>query len=225
MTTWIILRAAGIAAYLMLFASVAWGVVATTSAMGKRVPKATAVAVHQFVSTVALLFLGIHLGGLLLDRFVPFRPLDMLIPLHSSFRPAAVASGIVAMYAMVVVLVSSWTRKQIGTKVWRALHVLAAPAFTMSMIHGVMAGTDTVRPWMWLTYLVTGSIVLFLVVVRGLTVGIRAARAARPETARPQISPADLRAREAGAHPPGAPASGGPTGAPRAHGTIGLMLT
>lgn len=185
MTTWIILRAAGIGAYLMLFLSVAWGLVGTTSILGKKVSKATAVAVHQFMSTVALLLLGVHLAGVLMDRFVPFRPLDVLVPLHASYQPVAVVFGIAAMYSLVTVLVTSWMRKRIGTKWWRRLHLLAAPTFALSMVHGVFTGTDTTRPWMWWTYVSTGGIVLFLIVVRGLTAGLGPQRAAVPARARP----------------------------------------
>ena len=39
MTTWIVLRAAGIGAYLMLFFSVAFGLVATSAPFGKRIAK------------------------------------------------------------------------------------------------------------------------------------------------------------------------------------------
>jgi hypothetical protein len=51
----------------------------------------------------------------------------------------------------------------------------------------VFAGTDTVRPAMWWTYVATGLIVVFLLVVRGLTAGYRPERAPRPEhLARPE---------------------------------------
>jgi DMSO/TMAO reductase YedYZ heme-binding membrane subunit len=180
MTTWIVLRAAGIGAYLMLFASVAWGMVGTTSVMGKRVAKATAIAVHQLVATVAIVLLAVHLGGLLVDRFVPFGVADVLIPLYASYRSVPVAFGVVAMYAMVIVLASSWTRKHLSTKVWRRIHLLAVPAFLLSMVHGVFAGTDTVHPWMWWIYVATGGLVMFLLIVRGLTAGLRPVRAAHP---------------------------------------------
>ena len=45
MVTWIVLRAAGIAAYLMLWATVTWGLIGTTSLVGKRVARATGRAV------------------------------------------------------------------------------------------------------------------------------------------------------------------------------------
>jgi methionine sulfoxide reductase heme-binding subunit len=198
MTTWILLRAAGIGAYMLLFLSVAWGLIGTTSVFGPRVPKATAVTVHQFLSTAALLLLGAHVGLLLVDSFMPFRLLDVLVPLHASFHPAATAFGVLAMYAMVTVLASSWLRRRVGPTWWRRLHLLAPPAFVLAMVHGVFAGTDSVRPWMWWLYVVTGLSILFLVIVRGLTAGQRPERhqlagarpARQPRTAPSAQSPA-----------------------------------
>lgn len=179
MTTWVILRSAGIGAYLMLFLSVAWGLVGTSGALGRRVSKASAVSIHQFFSTCGLLLLGIHVGGLLVDPFQPFTAAKVLVPGAASYRPFATALGVIAMYATVVVLVTSWLRKRIGTTWWRRFHLLAVPAFVLSLAHGVFSGTDSTRPWMWWMYPVTGSVVVFLVVLRGLTAGYRPERRAR----------------------------------------------
>jgi predicted ferric reductase len=188
MRTWVILRSAGIGAYLMVFLSVAWGLVATSSALGRRVSKASAVLIHQFFSTCGLLLLGIHVGGLLVDSFMPFGAAEILIPGAASYRPAATAFGVIAMYATVVVLVTSWIRKRIGTTWWRRMHLLAVPAFVLSLAHGVFSGTDSTRPWMWWMYVVTGSTVVFLVVLRGLTAGNRPEREVRHVMTR-QVAP------------------------------------
>jgi len=200
--TWILLRAAGIGAYLMLFMTVSWGLVATTSVVAKRISKASAISAHQFMATVALVLLTVHIGGVVLDHFVPFGPLDVLVPMRVTFRPLAVAFGIVGMYLAVLVLVSSWLRKHVGTKWWRRLHTLAVPAFGLSMVHGIFTGTDTIRPWMWWLYVATGGVVLFLMLVRALTYGVRPARAGPPPrgaeggTVRPPQGPAVVRVGE-----------------------------
>jgi predicted ferric reductase len=100
---------------------------------------------------------------------VKFRPLDLLVPMHSSYKPLAVAVGVVGMYAMVFILVASWIRKGLPTKVWRATHIATVPTFTVAMLHGIFAGTDTTRPVMWGLYLATGLTILFLTIVRALT--------------------------------------------------------
>lgn len=183
MTTWIALRAAGIGAYLMLFLSVTWGLVSTTAPLGTRVSKRSAALVHQFMATCGLVLLALHLGGLLVDTFVPFSAADLVLPLRSTYRPVAVAIGVVAMYLLVFVTVASWLRKPIGTRWWRRTHLLAVPTFTLAMLHGVFAGSDTTRPVMWWTYVATGLIVVFLVVLRALTVGLRPERRPAPQHA------------------------------------------
>lgn len=177
MTMWILLRAAGIGAYVMLFLSVAWGLASTTSVFGKRISKASATTVHQFMATCGLFLLAAHVGVLLADSFMPFSIADVTIPMASPYRPVAIAFGIVAMYATVFVIVTSWMRKRIGTTWWRRTHLLAVPTFVLSLVHGVFAGTDSIRPAMWWTYLGTGLLVLFLLVVRALTAGYRPERA------------------------------------------------
>lgn len=119
------------------------------------------------------------MGGLLVDPFMPFGPAEILVPGAASYRPAATAFGVIAMYATVVVLVTSWIRKRIGATWWRRMHLLAAPAFVLSLAHGIFSGSDTTRTWMWRMYVVTGSAVVFLVVLRGITAGQRPERAVR----------------------------------------------
>jgi sulfoxide reductase heme-binding subunit YedZ len=182
-TTWILLRAAGVGAYVMLFMAVAWGLVATTAVVTKRVSKPAANMFHQFVATTGLVLLGVHLGILLIDAYMPFHILDLLVPMRSTFRPIAITAGVLAMYATVAVMVSSWVRKKLSTKVWRSIHLLAVPAFTLALAHGVFSGTDTQRWWMWGMYALTGLIVVFLVIVRGLSYGYRPPRPAPPERA------------------------------------------
>lgn len=182
MTNWILLRAAGIGAYVMLFLSVAWGLASTTAPFGKRVSKASAATIHQFMATCGLMLVGIHVGGLLVDTFMPFDLADVTIPGASAYRPVATGLGVVAMYASVFIVVTSWMRKSIGTTWWRRTHLLAVPTFVLSMLHGIFAGTDSRRPWMWWTYVGTGLVVVFLVLLRGFTVGYRPERVARPAT-------------------------------------------
>ena len=184
MTNWNLLRAAGIGAYLMLYLSVAWGLVATTSIVTKRVSKVSSNLFHQFVATTGLVLLAVHLALLLIDGFMPFAPLDLILPLRSAYRPIPIALGIAAMFAMVAIMVSSWLRKPIGVRLWRAIHLAAVPAFALALGHGVFAGTDTNRPWMAAMYAFTGLSVVFLTIVRGLTYGYRLPRAERPVPAR-----------------------------------------
>jgi len=189
MMTWILLRAAGIGAYVALWMSVAWGLVATTGIVKRRISKPAANAFHAFVATVGLTLLAVHIVLLVIDAYMPFAVLDVLIPMRSTFRPLALTAGVVSMYAVVIIMVSSWSRSKMSTRLWRSIHLLAVPAFVLALLHGVFAGTDTQRPWMVALYGTTGILTFFLVIVRGLTADYRPARppararAPRPDTA------------------------------------------
>jgi DMSO/TMAO reductase YedYZ heme-binding membrane subunit len=99
----------------------------------------------------------------------------------------AVAFGITAMYLCVVVLLTTWAKKRLGTTWWRRFHLASVPAFTVAMVHGIWTGTDSVQPLVWWMYMVTGAFVLFLVLVRGLTARERPAKRAPKERTLPVV--------------------------------------
>jgi methionine sulfoxide reductase heme-binding subunit len=171
-TTWILLRAAGIGAYVALFLSVAWGLAGSASLTPRWVSKPAANVFHAAVGSTGLVLLVVHLALLLVHRFVPFDLLDLLIPMRSSFRPVAIALGVLSMYAMVAVAVTSWLRRRVGSVWWRRTHLLAIPSFALSLLHGLLAGTDSRQAWMLALYGVSAAVVLFLIVVRSLTVRV-----------------------------------------------------
>jgi methionine sulfoxide reductase heme-binding subunit len=181
--TWLLARSAGIGAYLMLYLSVAWGLLSTTSLVTSRISKRSSIAFHGTVASAGLALLSLHLVALLLDAYVPFDVLDLVVPARATYRPFATGLGVVAMYGMVVVLATSWARKPLRPAVWRAIHLLAVPAFALALLHGILAGSDAARAGMSIVYWSTGSSVLFLVIVRGLTA--RPPRSARTPSPRP----------------------------------------
>jgi len=98
----------------------------------------------------------------------------------------AVALGVFALYACVLVLLTSWVRKGIGTVWWRRFHLLATPAFLLALMHGMLAGTDSTRLWLWWTYLDTALVVVFLLLVRALTDARPAPRERNQAASRPR---------------------------------------
>ena len=188
MTLWILLRAAGIGAYVALFLAVVWGLISSTGVVTRRVSKPAGNHFHAVMGAAGLTLLAIHIVLLVLHDYMPFDPLDVLIPLRAPYRPVSVALGIVAMYAMVLIVTSSWIKKHLPKRAWRGIHLLALPAFMLVLLHGVFAGTDTQRPGMLVLYGGSGIVVLFLVLVRALTYGFRPPRPDPPGRVDPAAS-------------------------------------
>ena len=100
--------------------------------------------------------------------------------------------GIGAMVLMAVALLTSWFRKQVKPTWWRRFHSLSVPAFSLALAHGFMTGTDSPRPTMFWFYLATTAILLFLVLLRAMTAGMRAVRRTATPAAVPLRLVADL---------------------------------
>jgi methionine sulfoxide reductase heme-binding subunit len=177
---WYISRAAGLSAYLMLFLNVVLGLAVNTRIMDALVARWRSFDLHEFTALLAMGLLAIHALALLGDQYIGFSLPQLLVPLGLPYRPFWTAMGIFAMYLLVVITASSYMRKQLSYKAWRAIHYLSFGAFVMAMGHGIFAGTDTTMPWAQGMYLSTGVIVLLLTIRRFST-------AKKKATVRPSV--------------------------------------
>lgn len=176
---WVTSRAAGVTAFLALTLDAVFGLFVSTGAADRLVPRARSVDIHRWLSTVALTMTGVHAIALIGDRFVRFDALDLLLPFFSSYRPAAVAVGVLAAYGALLVHASFSLRRRIGTRIWRKLHYLSFFVFAAALIHGLLAGSDSSSLGMQALYVSSATVVAALGVYRAFS-----ARAARPEMRR-----------------------------------------
>ncbi|MBK9035388.1 MAG: ferric reductase-like transmembrane domain-containing protein [Myxococcales bacterium] len=175
---WVAARAAGVTALVALTLDALAGLVLSTGALDRWLARARSIELHQTLSRFALGLTAGHVLLLLADGYIRYDLFDALVPGVSSYRPWAVAAGIVAAYLAVVVHVSFGWRARLGTRTWRRLHYLSFAVLIGALGHGLAAGTDTGRPGLRALYVVLAGSVAALVAVRALT-AIRA-RAARP---------------------------------------------
>lgn len=165
-SAWLLSRAAGVTAYLALALDVIFGLLVSTRAADRWIPRGRTVELHRWLSTVALSLTGVHAVALLADRFIRFDVLDLLVPFVSSYRSLAVGLGVLAAYAALLVHASFGWRKRLGPRTWRRLHALSFAAFAGALVHGLLAGSDRGAPAVQLLYAVTGGTVVALVALR-----------------------------------------------------------
>jgi DMSO/TMAO reductase YedYZ heme-binding membrane subunit len=156
---WYVSRASGIVAWLLLTATVIWGIVLADGLLKRRA--AWLLDMHRWLGGLTVVFLGVHLVSLLADSYVQFGPLDILVPFASQWRPAAVALGIIAFWLVIAVAVTSLAVKRLPRRWWRGVHLASYATFWLTSIHGALAGTDASRP----LYITTSSVALVAVVV------------------------------------------------------------
>lgn len=151
-TFWILARSAGLTAYLLLTASMVAGLTLKSRVLGKAIRPAAITDVHKTLAVAGLGALALHGVALVLDATVEVTPLALLVPGLVDYRTWWVGVGVVAGELMAIVTASFWVRKRIGTRVWRRLHWAAYAAFLLATGHGLMAGSDSDRPWAMAIY-------------------------------------------------------------------------
>ncbi|MCA9825606.1 MAG: ferric reductase-like transmembrane domain-containing protein [Dehalococcoidia bacterium] len=164
--TWDFTRATGFVGYILLWLSVSGGMVTGFRGVPAPFKGGRWVELHRMISILSLAFVGAHMVGLLLDPWVSFSPVDILVPFWSPYRAFWVGLGTISFWLLIVVLVSTFLFSRLGWKRWRLLHMLSYPAFLMAFVHGVMAGTDSGSTLAVALYATTAATVAALSVFR-----------------------------------------------------------
>ena len=175
---WYTARAAGIVAWALLAASVVWGLWLSGRVRPFGVRPAWVLDLHRFLGGLATIFVGVHVLAILADSYTSFGLSDALVPFASSWHPLAVAWGVVGMYLMLAVELTSLARKHLPNRIWRAIHMSAFPLYTFATIHYLSAGTDATNPISLAAIAVATGCIVTLTVRRVSEMRARAARRA-----------------------------------------------
>ncbi|MEI7619309.1 MAG: ferric reductase-like transmembrane domain-containing protein [Actinomycetota bacterium] len=173
-TWWYLSRGSGIVAWVMLAATNLWGILLVTRMLKPVDRPAWLLDLHRWLAALTVITTAVHLGGLVADNYAHFGWREIALPqaCHRECWPsgaskaAAVTWGVIALYIIIVVQVSSLMMRKLPRKVWHGIHLLSYVAFFMATVHAVMAGTDR------------GNIV-FIATVSAMTGGIALAGVGR----------------------------------------------
>lgn len=182
-TFWLLARATGLTAYALLTASVLAGLVVKAKPFGRAVKPATVVDLHRFLALLGLTALALHGATLVLDRTVEIGLGALLVPGLAPYRPLWTGLGVLAGELMLIVYVSFALRRRIGQRNWRRLHWVTYATFAAATLHGILAGSDSGRPWAQALYVGAVGAVVFATAWRVLVPA-----GPRPQ-ARPQAAP------------------------------------
>ncbi len=165
-TLWYLTRATAVAAYVALTFSVILGMLRTVGRQASERVSWRIDELHQVMAVLSGALVAAHLVSILFDSFIPFTLGDLLLPFSEPYREPYTRLGVFAMYAMVLVLLSSWLRRRISYKAWRSIHYVSFVAFALATAHGFFTGSDADEPWMRAVYGAAAAIVIFLILVR-----------------------------------------------------------
>jgi methionine sulfoxide reductase heme-binding subunit len=163
---WYTTRAAAITAYLLLSASTLLGLSISTRALDRLLSRATAFALHEWLSWTALAAVLLHVGALLVDTFQPFSVSQVLVPFSASYRQMATGIGTLSLYLMATITISFYLRSRIGQKAWRTLHFGSFALYVLASVHGIFSGASQDMAWMQWVYIGSTTLVFALLAAR-----------------------------------------------------------
>ena len=159
MRLWLVARATGLTAYLILTVVVALGLILShpvnqsTWKLSKRL-----FPWHENLFVFVLAFIAAHVVGLVLDPYAGVGIGGAIVPGLSEYRSVPVALGNFALYATLVVALSARYTRALPSGWWLKLHRFSIGIFGLAWVHGSLAGTDT-DAFRWV-YVSTGLVVI-----------------------------------------------------------------
>ncbi len=159
---WYVTRSAGFASYLLLWLSTALGLAIPSKLFDRLMPRAATFDFHQFISLLAIGFIALHVGVLLVDRYLPFTLAQILVPFISPYRPVWVGIGVFSFYLILLVTITFYIRARIGMKAFKTIHYLSLVSYAGVVLHSFLSGTDSSVPAVQILYIVTSMVVVLL---------------------------------------------------------------
>jgi predicted ferric reductase len=93
--------------------------------------------IHNWTGYVALSLTLLHVVLLLLSSDAKFRIVDALYPMVGPKQPVINTLGALALYALIVIVVTSYYRAAIGHDRWRIIHYGTYLAAGLFFVHGI----------------------------------------------------------------------------------------
>jgi predicted ferric reductase len=163
---WYVARSSGIVAWALAALSVLWGLLLSTKVLGRAARPNWLLDLHRFLGGLTVVFVGVHLFGLLFDPWIDFGPTQLLVPFASDWNPVAVAWGVVALYLLLAVETTSLVRNRIPRRWWRSVHFASYGVYVLGTVHLLTAGTDRHSPVLVWTVVITSVVVAAMTLYR-----------------------------------------------------------
>jgi len=164
--SWLIGRAGGLTAYVLLVALVTMGLLMSHpwSRHLYHPPAATRLALHVSLATFTLAFTALHVVVVATEPSSDLGWRDLLLPFASAHRAVPRTLGVLAVWSGLITGVTARLAGRFAARVWWPVHKGAIVAFLLTWAHSVIAGSDSLA-LRWF-YLASGLAVLGLAVSR-----------------------------------------------------------
>ncbi|SFG28905.1 hypothetical protein [Sporolactobacillus nakayamae] len=165
--TWLTVRVLGITAYVLLFFGICLGITAGMPIWkGRKPARDLLLSIHFFFNTTGVFVAMLHPLLLVIDPYVPFSWMQLLIPFTAPREPFLYGLGTLTLYGLLFVLLTTDLKKKMPVKLWKSFHLISYILFLLALTHGIMGGTDSSNIIIFSMYVVTFVSVLALMIVQ-----------------------------------------------------------
>lgn len=162
-------RASGIAAYGLLWLSMAFGLL-ISGRMSRVWPGGPETfELHRFCSLLALGFSLFHVLVLLGDPTLGGNLASLFAPGALSSKAPFAWLGQLSLYALALVVGSFYVRRWIGRKAWRLIHAATLVLYLAALVHSTQATSDSSSQLLAAFYTVTAGALAILALCRSVT--------------------------------------------------------
>ncbi len=141
-SAWYASRASGLVAFLLLYISIFLGLTLRIPLLRKIFSPVYSMKIHCWISVQALLFAFFHAVVLIFDKWLGFKLAALFVPFASEYQPSLTALGVFGFYLMVILIITSYSRKLMSQKIWRAVHFTNIVLYAIVFVHALYLGTD-----------------------------------------------------------------------------------
>lgn len=144
MAPWILGRATGVVAYLLLVALVLFGITLSHPNRALRGRSATTrMRTHVTLAVLTLAAVALHVVVLATDRYAGVGWAGALLPMNATYRPVGVTFGVLGTWLGLLAGLSAGAAGRLPARVWFPVHRVAALSFVLVLVHGLVTGWDT----------------------------------------------------------------------------------
>jgi len=167
---WYLSRGSGIVSAVLLALTLIWGLLLTTRLIERRGLPAWLTDLHRYLGGLTVIFIGVHMASLYFDSYSSYTLKELFVPFaspnHQGYKAWPVASGVAALWALLIVEGTSLVMRKMPRKVWRGFHYLSYPVAVLVGLHAATVGTDMKNSTVQLLGLGLAALLTFLTIYR-----------------------------------------------------------
>jgi sulfoxide reductase heme-binding subunit YedZ len=139
-------RTAALTAFFVLAAALITGQALRTAIFDGIIRNRDLSSLHRFLTVCWVPFVVLHVLTMALDSVARVSPLDLVVPFRVPYAALSIGLGTLGFDLLLVIMATSYLRRQLDPAAWRWLHRLTYVMFVVFVGHALLAGTDFGRP-------------------------------------------------------------------------------